>query len=669
MKSLNPLRRIQDSFSIKVFLSLICTMSILAGCFNYVFLRNQTRNYKKQILNNGSLLAQFTANAARLGIFSGDIEMLGDVFRPVLTTPGVVEVCAVDRDNRLLLRQEVSPDSSTKCLAESESAERDALFVGTHGSSKPVYLENAGMLEFWAPVRSKGQAFESDTLFFTEPESGTTADREVIGYIGVTMDRTFFREGLREIIHTNISMFMAGLILISVITFFIVRTVTRPLKQLTDRVRKQGDQTSSADELGLLAGTFDSMLLQLSEAFTVNQDLQQELRGKVEELQREIEAHSRTERARERGQRQYRTLIETIRDIVYTLDVEARITYVSPVVKELTGYSPDELLGRNFLEYICPSFRESAINQFSHSGEQGVNLSYEAEIIKKDGSTLFLEATATALFDENGKILGRIGSARDVTKRKQLEKYRQELEIKALQHAKLAALGGIAAGVAHEINQPLSYIKVIYESTLNDMELNQLNSAELKADCREALRQVARITQIVNHLRTFGRSDQEVFQPLDLRQSFNNTMILMEKKLAQNTINLSRDIAENLPPIYGSSVNMEQVLINLMQNSVNALEGRKDGRIAISMQPETEMVVIRFSDNGPGIPLEIQDRVYEPFFTTREVGKGTGLGLSIIYGIIKEHKGTIDFESAPGRGCVFSISLPIAKFPPTDEEG
>jgi methyl-accepting chemotaxis protein len=97
-------------------------------------------------------------------------------------------------------------------------------------------------------------------------------------------------------------MFMAGLILISVITFFIVRTVTRPLKQLTDRVRKQGDQTSSADELGLLAGTFDSMLLQLSEAFTINQDLQQELRGKVEELQQEIEAHSRTERARERGQ-------------------------------------------------------------------------------------------------------------------------------------------------------------------------------------------------------------------------------------------------------------------------------------------------------------------------------------------------------------------------------
>jgi C4-dicarboxylate-specific signal transduction histidine kinase len=224
----------------------------------------------------------------------------------------------------------------------------------------------------------------------------------------------------------------------------------------------------------------------------------------------------------------------------------------------------------------------------------------------------------------------------------------------------MAALGEIATGIAHEINQPLSYIKVIYESTLNDFELDQVDKDELKADFTEALRQVRRISHIINHLRTFGHSDNRYFENLSLPKVMDSTMILMGPKVNNTNITLQQDIDPNLPLVHGNAVNLEQVFINLIQNSLNSMEGWKEGKINIRMIPIGDRIMIRYSDTGPGVPVEIQDRIFEPFFTTSEVGKGTGLGLSISYGIIKEHNGTIEFESTPGHGITFTITLPAA---------
>jgi PAS domain S-box-containing protein len=668
MKSLNPLRRIQGNFSIKVFFSLICAMTVLAAVFNYFYIRTQTRNYDRQIVDNGIILAQFTANAARLGIFAGDIELIREIFVPILATKGVVEVCAVDSEKRLLLSQKVTPDLSPSSCATSNTVKGKEAISRVLHSSAPVCLENAGLLEFWAPAWTKGMTYDSETLFFEESNAKAKQPREAVGYVIVTMDKKLLMEGLQEIIRTNIFMLLTALLIGSLITFFIVRTATKPLKKLTARVKRQGQPTTGTDELGLLANTFDNMLQQIDDSFTTIQSLQAGLEKKVQELQQEIEDHARTGKALERSERKYRTLVETIRDIVYTLDTEARITYTSPVVEQLTGYSPRELLGKKFLDYVSPVFKESALEQFSRSFEQGINISYEAEFIKKDGTPIFLEVNGSALLDADGNVIGRIGSARDVTKRKQMEKYRQELEVKALHQSKMAALGQIAAGVAHEVNQPLSYIKIIYESTLNDIELNQLDHDELKADFREALRQVNRITQIINHLRTFGRDDQKMFQEIDLRRVLDNTLILMANKIRRSGITFIKDLAEAPPPVTGNFVNLEQVFINLIQNSIAGLEGRKDGEITFSIKPEADKVIIRCGDNGPGIPYEIQERIFEPFFTTREVGLGSGLGLSIVFGIIEEHNGTIALESTPGRGATFIISLPAAQESGADEK-
>ena len=145
---------------------------------------------------------------------------------------------------------------------------------------------------------------------------------------------------------------------------------------------------------------------------------------------------------------------------------------------------------------------------------------------------------------------------------------------------------------------------------------------------------------------------------MQLGSILDNALILLSESLRLKNIQLSRQIADGLQSVFGSSSQLEQVFINLFQNSIYALKKKKDGRITVSMSNESDRVVVRFSDNGPGVPTELQKKIFEPFFTTKSVGNGTGLGLSIVYGIVADHHGTIVCESEPDKGATFTLSLP-----------
>jgi signal transduction histidine kinase len=250
----------------------------------------------------------------------------------------------------------------------------------------------------------------------------------------------------------------------------------------------------------------------------------------------------------------------------------------------------------------------------------------------------------------------------DISKRKEAEQRRQELEIKALAQAKLASLGEMATGIAHEINQPLSYIKVIYESTLMDIRERRLNEEEVADDCREALRQVHRISKIIEHMRVFGRTDLEYSERVYLPQVFDNAMTIFGERLRLANIEIRCEADENLPAVSGNKNKLEQVFINLLQNSRDALAEKEGGLIVIEMRYEAEadVVSIVFGDNGAGIEAAAKEKIFEPFFTTKEVGKGTGLGLAIVYGIVREHNGSVSCESEPGRGSRFLFEIHAA---------
>ncbi len=266
------------------------------------------------------------------------------------------------------------------------------------------------------------------------------------------------------------------------------------------------------------------------------------------------------------------------------------------------------------------------------------------------------------LLDEKNKLLTTANQqlAADLALQQRLEQERREAEVKMLSQAKLASLGEIATGIAHEINQPLTYIQIILQSTGRDLEQGCLDLAELSADLTESARQIHRITRIINHLRTFGRTDSGEFTDQSLPGILDNALILYHQTLQVKSITLETTPPPNLPLIYGNAIQLEQVFINLLQNAIDALEGVSQPKISVSFSHKDKEVITTFSDNGRGIDSQSVSKIFEPFFTTKPIGKGTGLGLSIVYGIIADHGGSIECHSAPGDGCRLVISLPTS---------
>ena len=372
-------------------------------------------------------------------------------------------------------------------------------------------------------------------------------------------------------------------------------------------------------------------------------------------------AHARAFRKLLESEKKHRTLVETVRDIVYTIDMEGIFSYVSPVVEVITGFKDKELLGRHFIEIVDPSYKETVMQRFAAGLESVGTSTYEIKILTKDDRQVPIELNVTALTDNTGQPIGRIGVARDITRRYEEEAKRQEMAMRALAQDKLASLGEIATGVAHEINQPLSYIKIILQSTLQDLLKEKLDTEELTEDFQESLRQIGKISNIISHLRTFGRSDVTSFAPVSLSAVLNDTLILMKERLRINNISMDINISDSFPMLHGNHIKLEQVFLNLIQNSMDALKEQGKGEITMSAESKNGYAFIRFSDTGEGIDAELQEKIFEPFFTTKEAGKGTGIGLSIVHGIILEHQGTISFASEGKNGATFKIKLPIYK--------
>ncbi|MBW2467242.1 MAG: PAS domain S-box protein [Deltaproteobacteria bacterium] len=372
-------------------------------------------------------------------------------------------------------------------------------------------------------------------------------------------------------------------------------------------------------------------------------------------------AHARAYQNLQESEKKHRILIETIRDIVYTVDLQNRFTYISPIIENITGYTYGDLRGKQFYEIVSPKYKDIVKQEFSEYSENEGLSTYQVDILIKDGSVKPFELNIANLSNSTGEPIGRIGVARDITRRREEEAKRKEMEVRALTQNKLASLGEIATGVAHEINQPLSYINIILQTTLDDLSKEKLNTEELKEEFQESLRQVSRITKIISHLRTFGRTDITSFGPVDLAAVVHDTLILMKERLRIKNIQLNLDISDSFPMVCGNHIKLEQVFLNLIQNSMDVMEEQGGGEINLQARKEDDYALISFSDTGGGIAAELQEKIFEPFFTTKEAGKGTGIGLSIVYGIIQEYNGSIICESEEGKGATFNIKLPVYK--------
>ncbi|MEJ2664522.1 MAG: ATP-binding protein [Spirochaetia bacterium] len=242
------------------------------------------------------------------------------------------------------------------------------------------------------------------------------------------------------------------------------------------------------------------------------------------------------------------------------------------------------------------------------------------------------------------------------------------IQTQLFQTSKLATLGEMAAGLAHEMNQPLGGISLVAKHFRKLIELDKLNQKDLENGLGDIEASVKRMSRIIKHIRTFARQDTLTFVRVDVNATIESALSLLGEQLRLHEINIRKQFAKELPLITGEPYQLEQVWINLLTNARDALDevkhsGTRQKRIVITTRflARPDVVDVCFCDNGMGMSAAVAEKVFEPFFTTKEVGKATGLGLSISYGIIENHGGKIMLHSNPEQGTSVRIRLPRGK--------
>ena len=240
----------------------------------------------------------------------------------------------------------------------------------------------------------------------------------------------------------------------------------------------------------------------------------------------------------------------------------------------------------------------------------------------------------------------------------------KESAAQLIQSEKLSALGELTAGVAHELNQPLNVMKIICQSILRDIKKDRFEKGNVEQDLPEIINQINKMAEIIDHMRIFSRrTEGSTKEKININTILENALKFSGQQIKDHNIELIKELSSDLPEIMGNPLQLEQVFLNLIINARNVLEeGKKNNKtilIKSFMGDRQKSIMVEIKDNGRGIPPEVKNKIFQPFYTTKAPGKGTGLGLSISNKIIEEHIGKIEVESEVGEGTTFRIILPV----------
>ena len=347
------------------------------------------------------------------------------------------------------------------------------------------------------------------------------------------------------------------------------------------------------------------------------------------------------------------SIVESINVGLMAVDLNGSITRLNSALEEIFSLTRDEAVGKNVEDLFAEDFADTLRQVL---GPDGWHLRQTRQIYKmhtatRGGRSLVLNIALAPLCADSDEQTGALVVFEDVTQRLHLEEQLQQRE-------KLSSIGLLAAGVAHEVNTPLTGVSSYTQMLLNMLPENDPKHALLL----KVRRQAERATDIVNNLLNFSRTGSAAeFAGIDIHRVLDDTLQLLEPQLRRSDIEIVRDYAENLPPVHGNSVKLQQVFTNLILNARDSI-ANGNGRITLATRrgDDDESLLIEVADSGVGIAPEDVAKIYDPFFTTKGVGRGTGLGLAVTYGIVQEHSGHINVSSTPGLGTTFRIMLPTS---------
>ena len=371
--------------------------------------------------------------------------------------------------------------------------------------------------------------------------------------------------------------------------------------------------------------------------------------GGVAAIVRNITERKRTEQSLRDSEQRYRQLVEVSPDAIF-INRAGKIVFINRQGLELLGAAgPEEVIGRSPFEFIHPDSHQmenERIRLLSNGLEQLPMV--EEKFVQVDGTVVDVEVTAARCMDHGEPAIQVV--LRDITQRKRLHEQLRRTE-------RIAELGTLASGMAHEIGTPMNVILGRAEYLMN-----RTKDEPIKKGLQTIVNQVERITRVMNQLLSFARRRTPERRAVDLRQTVEVNIEMFQERLARYRIDVELDFEGTCPPVYADADQMSQVFINLLMNAIHSMPD--GGRVHIAARcVEPDMVEWTIADTGSGIPPDVVAKIFDPFFTTKEFGVGTGLGLTVVKGIMEEHGGSISVQSEPCKGTTFRFLLPRANSP------
>jgi len=375
---------------------------------------------------------------------------------------------------------------------------------------------------------------------------------------------------------------------------------------------------------------------------------------------------SKAYRAQRISEEKYRDITEkSLAGILVYRD--NKVLYGNTRFKEFTGFSPEEIVGKPFWDFIYEADREKVRERLVERAASGhSDLRYESRLVAKDGHLVWADIVSSVVDYERKPAV--LVSVYDITDQKENEEKRLELSILArrqeeqLVHStRLAEMGEMAAGIAHELNQPLTGIKNYAKNASYMIEAGTGNIEEVKDNLRLIAGQVDRASKIINQMREMARRSERQWALVDINGKLQETVEFVTPQLVLSGVETSFSLAESLPPVMGDGVRLEQVFLNLLTNARQAMEDTEDRRLEIRTRHDPGSpcpVVVEIADTGKGFPPAVAPKLFAPFFSTKQARQGTGLGLSISLSIVKDHGGTIEAVGTEGKGATFTVRLP-----------
>ena len=348
----------------------------------------------------------------------------------------------------------------------------------------------------------------------------------------------------------------------------------------------------------------------------------------------------------QRAEQHLASVVECANDLVVSLDPGGRIVTWNQAAERISGLRAEQVRGQSLLSLCAVEHGPIMTDILRRLVRREQLQNTEVNLQSAAGQQVPIAWSCSSMQDDAGKVTGIVAVGRDLTERRQLE-------AQLFHSAKMASLGVMAGGIAHEVRNPLGII-----SAAAQLLLERPDDAQLRSECANKIYAATQRTSlIIESLLKFARPQKGQMVKIDLSAALDDILRLMSNQLTVQKVALVREMPKRLSWVYGHPSLLQQVFGNLILNACNAMPA--GGTLTVACKPaETEAVEIRFSDTGQGIPPEHQSKIFDPFFTTMPVGKGTGLGLSISYSIIQQHRGSITVDSQVGQGTTFAIRLP-----------